>query len=210
MTPDVYVLAICRRTVWPPQTRAAPASAFAFVAATVAAVRVGLVQGLSVAVLGAATLAAGAIIYDNSGLGVLAYTLGFCGARAGGLQPATAQPANRTGRVAAGADAALARGARAVGATGGVGADRTQHPRRARALPGGALDPARGDRRAAGAGRRYGDDPRARSARARARARGAARDAPRGRGAARRSGDRRACRDRGAGRRSSTGRSSSS
>ena len=145
-----------RRTAGQRRHPGSAASAFVFVAAMVAPVRVGLVQGLLVAVLGAAALAVGAIIYDNSGLGVLAYTLGFAALALGGLQPATAQPASRTGRTAAGADAALARGAPAVGATRGVGADRTQYSRRAGALPGGTLDPARGDRRAAGAGSRHG------------------------------------------------------
>ncbi len=76
MTPDVYVLAIAGGLLATADLGSA-ASAFAFVAATVTGVRVGLIQGLSVAVVGAATLAAGAIIYDNSGLGVLAYALGF-------------------------------------------------------------------------------------------------------------------------------------
>jgi signal transduction histidine kinase len=76
MTPDVYLLALAGGLLATADLGSA-ASAFVFVAATVAGVRVGLIQGLSVAVLGAATLATGAIIYDNSGLGVLAYTLGF-------------------------------------------------------------------------------------------------------------------------------------
>jgi signal transduction histidine kinase len=76
MTPDVYVLALAGGLLATADLGSA-ASAFVFVAATVTGVRIGLIQGLSVAALGAATLAAGAIIYDNSGLGVLAYALGF-------------------------------------------------------------------------------------------------------------------------------------
>jgi signal transduction histidine kinase len=76
VTPDVYVLALAGGILAAADPGSA-GSAFVFVAATVTGVRVGLVRGLSVAVLGAATLAAGAIIYDNSGLGVLAYALGF-------------------------------------------------------------------------------------------------------------------------------------
>ncbi len=41
------------------------------------AVRAGLVQGLIVAAVGAASVGAGAILYNNGGLGVLAYALGF-------------------------------------------------------------------------------------------------------------------------------------
>jgi len=76
MTVDVYALAVCGGLL-AAATPGAAGSACAFVAAMVASVRVGIVRGLLVAVIGATTLAVGAIIYDNSGLGVLAYALGF-------------------------------------------------------------------------------------------------------------------------------------
>lgn len=76
VTADVYVLAVAGGVLAAADPGSA-ASAFVFVAATIIGVRVGLVPGLSVALLGAATLGVVAIIYDGSGLGVLAYTLGF-------------------------------------------------------------------------------------------------------------------------------------
>jgi signal transduction histidine kinase len=77
MTPDVYALALAGGFLAAASPNSA-GSAFVFVAATAIGVRVGLFSGLTVALLGASALGAGAIIYDNSGLGVLAYTLGFC------------------------------------------------------------------------------------------------------------------------------------
>ena len=76
VTADVYVLAVAGGVLASADPGSA-GSAFVFVAATITGVRVGLVPGLSVALLGAAALGVVAIIYDGSGLGVLAYTLGF-------------------------------------------------------------------------------------------------------------------------------------
>jgi signal transduction histidine kinase len=76
MTPDLYVLAVAGGLLSAADPSSA-ASAFVFVAATVASVRVGISRGLLLAAIGAATLAAGAIVYDTSALGVLAYALGF-------------------------------------------------------------------------------------------------------------------------------------
>jgi signal transduction histidine kinase len=76
VTADVYVLAVAGGVLAAADPGSA-GSAFVFVAATVIGVRVGLVPGLSVALLGAASLGVVAIVYDGSGLGVLAYTLGF-------------------------------------------------------------------------------------------------------------------------------------
>ncbi len=76
MTPDLYVLAVSGGLL----TAAAPgsaASAFVFVVAMASAVRAGLAKGLIVAAIGSAAVGVGAIIYDNGGLGVLAYTLAF-------------------------------------------------------------------------------------------------------------------------------------
>ncbi len=53
------------------------ASAFVFVAIIAAGIRTELRRAWPVAVLGAATLAAGDAIYDNIDLGLLAYSLGF-------------------------------------------------------------------------------------------------------------------------------------
>ena len=83
ITPDVWVLAICGGVL----AAAAPNSAgaaFAFVAATSASVRCGIAQGLLTVTLGALAIGIGAIVYDNSGLGVLAYTLGWTALALGG------------------------------------------------------------------------------------------------------------------------------
>ncbi len=76
MTPDLYVLAVCGGLLAAANNGAG--SAFCFIAAMVAAVRVSLVQGLVVAAVGACAVAASSIEYGRSGIGVLAYTLGFC------------------------------------------------------------------------------------------------------------------------------------
>jgi signal transduction histidine kinase len=53
------------------------ASAFVFVAIIAAGIRTELRRAWAVAMLGAGTLAVGDVIYGNSGLGLLAYSLGF-------------------------------------------------------------------------------------------------------------------------------------
>ncbi|HEX3802776.1 MAG TPA: histidine kinase [Solirubrobacteraceae bacterium] len=76
LTPDVCVLALAGGFLAAASPNSA-ASAFVFVAATSIGVRVGLVGGLTVALMGGAALGVGAIIYGNGGVGVVAYTLGF-------------------------------------------------------------------------------------------------------------------------------------
>jgi len=76
MTPDLYVLAVCGGLLAAANNGAG--SAFCFVAAMVASVRVSVFQGLVVAAVGACAVAASSIEYGRSGIGVLAYTLGFC------------------------------------------------------------------------------------------------------------------------------------
>ncbi len=96
MTPDLYVLAVSGGLL----TAAAPgsaASAFVFVVAMASAVRAGLAQGLIVAAIGSAAVGVGAIIYDNGGLGVLAYTLGFAAMALAGVEPAPDRAAGRAG-----------------------------------------------------------------------------------------------------------------
>lgn len=83
ITPDLYVLAACGGLVAAASPGSA-GSAFTFVAVTAAAARTGLPNGLVVAALGAATLGACAIVYNQSALGVLAYTLGFAAAALAG------------------------------------------------------------------------------------------------------------------------------
>ena len=83
MTPDMYVLAACGGVIQMASPNSA-ASTFTFVAAMAAAARSGLLQGLAVAALGAAAVGVGAIVYDHSGLAVLAYTLGFAAVTLGG------------------------------------------------------------------------------------------------------------------------------
>jgi signal transduction histidine kinase len=60
------------------------ASVFAFVGCVSAGARSGLVRGLMVAFSGALALAIGTLVYDNNGLAVLAYALGFAACALGG------------------------------------------------------------------------------------------------------------------------------
>jgi signal transduction histidine kinase len=76
LTPDLWVMAGAGGLL----CAAAPgsaSSAFVFVAVVAAGIRVELRQAAGVALLGTAALALGDVIYDNVGLGLLAYTLGF-------------------------------------------------------------------------------------------------------------------------------------
>jgi signal transduction histidine kinase len=83
MTADLYVMAVCGGLI----QAASPSSAgsvFTFVVAMSAAARGGVFYGLLMAALGAAAVGAGAIIYDQQALPVLAYTLGFAATTLGG------------------------------------------------------------------------------------------------------------------------------
>ena len=76
ITPEVYVLAIAGGVL----AGAAPdtaAAAFVFVAVAAAGVRVELAGAFLIVALGALALGATVLAYDGSGIGVLAYTLGF-------------------------------------------------------------------------------------------------------------------------------------
>jgi signal transduction histidine kinase len=76
LTPDLWVMAGAGGLL----CAAAPgsaSSAFVFIAVVAAGIRVELHRAIGVGVLGTATLALGDVIYDNVGLGLLAYTLGF-------------------------------------------------------------------------------------------------------------------------------------
>ncbi len=76
LTPELFVLAAAGGAL----TGACPdsaASAFVFVAVTAAGVRVELVRALAVVALGALALAVAILVYNGSGLGLLAYSLGF-------------------------------------------------------------------------------------------------------------------------------------
>jgi signal transduction histidine kinase len=77
LTPDLFIMAACGGLLEAASPGGA-GSTFVFIAAIVAAVRGGLTRGLVIVAVGFAAVAAGAIIYDDSGLSVLAYTLGFC------------------------------------------------------------------------------------------------------------------------------------
>jgi signal transduction histidine kinase len=77
LTPDLFIMAACGGLLEAASPGGA-GSTFVFIAAIVAAVRGGLTRGLVIAAVGFAAVAAGAIIYDDSGLSVLVYTLGFC------------------------------------------------------------------------------------------------------------------------------------
>lgn len=79
VTPDVFVLAVAGGFL----TGAAPgsaSSAFVFMAVVAAGIRVELARALPVVLAGAAALGISVILYDDSGLGFLAYTLGFAAA----------------------------------------------------------------------------------------------------------------------------------
>jgi signal transduction histidine kinase len=76
VTPEVYVLAAAGGVL----TGAAPdtaASAFVFIAVAAAGLRADLPRAFLVVALGALALAAAVLVYDGSGVGLLAYTLGF-------------------------------------------------------------------------------------------------------------------------------------
>jgi signal transduction histidine kinase len=76
ITPDVYALALAGGVL----AGAAPdtaASVFVFVAVAAAGLRVDLPRAFLVVALGALALASAVLAYDGSGIGLLAYTLGF-------------------------------------------------------------------------------------------------------------------------------------
>ncbi|HEX3617562.1 MAG TPA: histidine kinase [Solirubrobacteraceae bacterium] len=83
VTPDLYVMAICGGLLQA-ATPSSAASVFTFVVAMSAAARAGVLYGLVMAALGAAAVGAGAIIYDQQALPVLAYALGFAATTLGG------------------------------------------------------------------------------------------------------------------------------
>ena len=76
LTADLFVLAAAGGALTGASPNAA-ASAFTFVAAVVAAVRVGFRKSLPVVLAGIVGLAVTTAIYHGSGLGLLAYSLGF-------------------------------------------------------------------------------------------------------------------------------------
>lgn len=76
VTPDLYVLAVAGGVL----TGAAPdtaASAFVFVGVAAAGLRVELASAFIVVALGALALGVAILVYDGSGLGLLAYSLGL-------------------------------------------------------------------------------------------------------------------------------------
>ena len=83
MTADLYVMAICGGVIQSASPSSA-ASVLTFVVAMGAAARCGLLSGLLMAALGAATIGLGAILYDRDALTVLAYSLGFAATTLGG------------------------------------------------------------------------------------------------------------------------------
>lgn len=83
VTPDLFVLAGAGGLLCATTTSSA-ASACVFVAVVAASIRLGLVRALPVLALGVVALAVGAIVYHDSAVGVLAYSLGFAAAMLGG------------------------------------------------------------------------------------------------------------------------------
>ncbi|MGB8874778.1 MAG: histidine kinase, partial [Solirubrobacteraceae bacterium] len=80
---DVYVLAVAGGVLIGAAPNSA-ASAFVFVAVVAAALRVELDRALAVVALGALALGIATLMYNNSGVGLLAYTLGFAAAALAG------------------------------------------------------------------------------------------------------------------------------
>ena len=80
---DVYVLAVAGGVLIGAAPNSA-ASAFVFVAVVAAALRVELDRALAVVALGALALGVATLMYNNSGVGLLAYTLGFAAAALAG------------------------------------------------------------------------------------------------------------------------------
>ena len=80
---DVYVLAVAGGLLIGAAPNSA-ASAFVFVAVVAAALRVELDRALVVVALAALSLGVATLIYNNSGVGLLAYTLGFAAAALAG------------------------------------------------------------------------------------------------------------------------------
>src|ERR1700733_1942892 len=76
ITPDVWVMALAGAVLLGAAPNSA-ASAFVFVAAASAALRVELDRAFVLVAVAALVLGVATIVYDNSGLGLLAYTLGF-------------------------------------------------------------------------------------------------------------------------------------
>jgi signal transduction histidine kinase len=76
LTPDLFVLAAAGGVLLGASPNSA-ASAFVFVAVATAGLRVELTRALPVLALGTLALAASILVYDGSGLGLLAYALGF-------------------------------------------------------------------------------------------------------------------------------------
>ncbi len=80
---ELYVLAAAGGVLLGAAPNSA-ASAFVFVAVAAAAVRRPLRDALGVLVIGAVALAIATLVYDNNGLGLLAYVLGFTATMFGG------------------------------------------------------------------------------------------------------------------------------
>ncbi|HYZ80876.1 MAG TPA: histidine kinase, partial [Solirubrobacteraceae bacterium] len=76
LTPDLWVMAGAGGLLSAASPNSA-ASAFVFVAIAAAGLRVDLHSTPWIALVGAATLAVGDVVYDNVGVGLLAYVLGF-------------------------------------------------------------------------------------------------------------------------------------
>jgi signal transduction histidine kinase len=83
LTPEVWVLAAAGGVLCGASPNSA-ASAFAFVAVVAAGVRTELSQAFLVVGVGVLALAAAVLVYDGSGLGLLAYSLGFAAATLAG------------------------------------------------------------------------------------------------------------------------------
>jgi hypothetical protein len=190
ITLDLWVLALAGAVL----LGAAPgsaASAFVFVAAAAAALRVELDRALVLVALGALALGVATLVYNNSALGLLAYTLGFAAiALAGSNSRQSAQRAEQAELLVAQTQRSQEEHVRAARLEESTRIAREIHDVLAHTLAGLAIQlEATGAPR--GAGRapppppRPGSHPGSGSARAHARARGAAGDEPRGWRAAR-------------------------
>ena len=127
----------------------AAGSAFAFVAIVSGGFRLPFRRAIAITVVGLVGLALGVLVYDRAAVVALAYGLGFIASLLAGANARQAARQGRGSRAAAGAGAALPRGATSRSASAGIRSDRAGDPRRPRSHPGWADDPAGGDRLAA-------------------------------------------------------------
>ena len=185
VTPDIYVMAGAGGLL----IGAAPnsgASAFVFLAAIVAGLRVELSKAVPVTLVGILALSISTLIYKHSAVGTLTYSLGFCaGLLAASGRRQSVQRAEQAELLLAQTQRSHEEQLRAARLEESTRIARDIHDVLAHALAGLTIQ-LEATKRADRAGSRSGQHPRASAARPRAGARGSAGDGLRRRRAARR------------------------